>query len=167
MIRHFTVTGFVVEGDATLLHYHPSLGIWLPPGGHIEPDEDPVQAVLREVLEETGLTCEVVPTAPQWSYANVAHLQPPLSMLVADVPESASGPAHQHIDMQFVVTPVAGAARAATDIDHGFIRVTESQLRAREPLAAAACGVEVPPPDDVCELGAWAIAHVREVAAKR
>ena len=47
MIRHFTATGFVINGDATLLHWHHRVQAWLPPGGHIEPNEDPVQAVLN------------------------------------------------------------------------------------------------------------------------
>jgi hypothetical protein len=34
MERRFTVTGFVVEGDRTLLHWHRKLQMWLPPGGH-------------------------------------------------------------------------------------------------------------------------------------
>ena len=38
-------------------------GPGLPPGGHIEENEDPVQAALREVCEETGLRAAVVPTS--------------------------------------------------------------------------------------------------------
>ena len=62
MRRHFTATGFVVQGSRTLLHWHKRLQQWMPPGGHIEPDEDPVQAVLREIQEETGATAEVIPS---------------------------------------------------------------------------------------------------------
>ncbi len=58
MRRHYTATGFVVQGDRTLLHWHKRLQQWMPPGGHIEPDEDPVQAVLREIREETELADE-------------------------------------------------------------------------------------------------------------
>ena len=61
MERHFTVTGFVVDGDRTMLHWHKKLQIWLPPGGHIDANEDPIQAVLREVREETGIVAEIVP----------------------------------------------------------------------------------------------------------
>ena len=61
--RHFTATGFVINGDATLPALaSPSPRRGLPPGGHVEPDEDPVQAVLREVKEETGFDVELVPT---------------------------------------------------------------------------------------------------------
>ena len=48
-VRHFTVTGFVVYMDSLLLHWHRKVKMWLPPGGHIEPNEDPVEAALREM----------------------------------------------------------------------------------------------------------------------
>ena len=50
LVRHFTSTGFVIQDGATLLHWHAKVKAWLPPGGHIMNNEDPVQAVLREVL---------------------------------------------------------------------------------------------------------------------
>src|SRR5207249_7074101 len=53
--REFTVAVFVVHAGRVLLLSHPKLGRWLPPGGHIEPDELPDEAAIREVLEETGV----------------------------------------------------------------------------------------------------------------
>ena len=52
--RHFTSTGYIVSKGRVLLHWHPKIKAFLPPGGHVEINEDPVQAVLREVKEETG-----------------------------------------------------------------------------------------------------------------
>src|SRR5689334_16125727 len=37
----------------------PGMGLWSVPGGRVEPGESDPEAVIREVLEETGLT--VVP----------------------------------------------------------------------------------------------------------
>ncbi len=51
----FTASVYIVREGKVLLHKHKKLGIWLPPGGHIEPEEDPNQAALREAKEESGL----------------------------------------------------------------------------------------------------------------
>jgi ADP-ribose pyrophosphatase YjhB (NUDIX family) len=41
----------------------PSMGLWSLPGGRVEPGETDVDAVRREVAEETGLDVEVGPLA--------------------------------------------------------------------------------------------------------
>ena len=56
----FTVEVFVVYKDKVLLRVHDKFKIWLSVGGHVELDEDPVQAGLREVKEEVGLDVEIV-----------------------------------------------------------------------------------------------------------
>lgn len=51
------VSYFALVDDAgrkVLLVDHRTSGLWLPSGGHVEPDEDPVTTVEREVLEELG-----------------------------------------------------------------------------------------------------------------
>src|SRR4028119_1540524 len=57
--RHFAVAVFVVQDGKVLLHWHRKLGMWLPPGGHIEPDELPDEAAARAGLEETGVEVEL------------------------------------------------------------------------------------------------------------
>jgi 8-oxo-dGTP pyrophosphatase MutT (NUDIX family) len=157
MRRHFTVSGFIVEGDATLLHWHKKLQIWLPPGGHIDPDEDPVQAVLREALEETGIACEVIPHQEDHAFSNLQQLPSPLSIIVANVGASAKEAAHQHIDMSYALRPLAGVPRMAAEADYGFVRVTAEQLRRDERLPVALCGVDMPVAEDVRVLGLRAI----------
>lgn len=46
--------------DSILLVHHKKSGLWLPPGGHIEKDELPHQAAVRECQEETGVLAEIV-----------------------------------------------------------------------------------------------------------
>lgn len=60
VLRHFAVAVFVVHERRVLLHYHRKLGKWLPPGGHIEANELPDDAAVREVLEETGIRARLV-----------------------------------------------------------------------------------------------------------
>ena len=38
-----------------LLVDHRTAGLWLPTGGHVEPDEDPATTVTREAREELGI----------------------------------------------------------------------------------------------------------------
>jgi 8-oxo-dGTP pyrophosphatase MutT (NUDIX family) len=143
MERHFTVTGFVIDGDRTLLHWHRKTQMWLPPGGHIDPDEDPVQAVLREVAEECGIAAEVVSHIAAMRFGVPQQIAPPYAILVEDIPE---GP-HQHIDMIYFVRAVAGTVRAAGSDD--FVWVTAQQLRDNEPLDVGDCGSAVCVPEDV------------------
>ena len=161
MERHFTVTGFVVDGERTLLHWHKKLQIWLPPGGHIDANEDPVQAVLREVREETGIVGEIVPGGRAYAFSNVQSLPTPISIIVADVQHGGEAP-HQHIDFSYVVRAVADAPREEPEEDHGFVWVSADELRRDDPLPVAACGVDMPVPEDVREVGLAAI----ELAAR-
>jgi len=61
----FTVEVFVVYMGKVLLRKHDKYKFWLSIGGHIELDEDPNQAAVREVKEEVGLDVRL--------YDNVKH----------------------------------------------------------------------------------------------
>ena len=107
--RHFTATGYVVSGDALLLHWHAKVQAWLPPGGHVEPNEDPVQAVLREVIEETGIAAEVVAASPVLDIAWQAQLVPPAAILVEEIHDPVGGD-HEHIDLIYFCRPTGAIA---------------------------------------------------------
>jgi len=47
-----------------LLVEHRLAGLWLPPGGHVEPSEHPVATVLREATEELRLAAELLHPQP-------------------------------------------------------------------------------------------------------
>ena len=57
MRRHFCASVFVInpENKKILLIMHKKNHKWTQPGGHIDDDETPEEAALREVYEETGL----------------------------------------------------------------------------------------------------------------
>lgn len=59
-IKHFTASALIIDNDRVLLVYHKKLDVWLYPGGHIEENENPDEALLREVEEETGLEVEII-----------------------------------------------------------------------------------------------------------
>ena len=142
--RHFTATGFVVQDGATLLHWHAKVRAWLPPGGHIMPNEDPVQAVLREVEEETGIRVEVVPVRSiAWDVDYPKPIEPPFSIMIEDIDDPADG-FHQHIDFIYVCRPTAPVDATPS----GWRWVTREDLAAGIPLERDGT-VGVPPPDDV------------------
>ena len=101
---HFTASAFVIHpnGDRVLLVHHGKIGIWVQPGGHVDPgDANLIEAAAREVAEETG----------------VADLTPIRGGIIdIDVhvfPEGSGQPRHLHYDVRFGF--VAGSdALAAT-----------------------------------------------------
>jgi 8-oxo-dGTP pyrophosphatase MutT (NUDIX family) len=44
-----------------LLVEHVNAGLWLPPGGHVEVDEDPYDTAVREIEEELGIIAKIFP----------------------------------------------------------------------------------------------------------
>lgn len=125
--RHHTATAYVVARGRTLLLWHPRLRMWLPPGGHCEPNEDPVEAVQREALEESGAEVEVIPPPGLIECAGPRVLPPPAVILIEDI-HRPDQPYHQHIDHVYFTR-----ARHAVDFDapipHGIHRwVTRETL---------------------------------------
>ena len=152
--RHFTATAFVVCGDSVALHWHQKVKAWLPPGGHIEPNEDPVQAVLRETMEETGIEAEVVPTSVILNLAYPEQVQPPYTIMVEDIHDPVDG-FHNHIDMIYFCRPVT----ASNPLAEGWQWVSRASLVGLRPLTNGVLPPE-PPPEDVRLLGIHAIDHV-------
>ncbi|HEU4583180.1 MAG TPA: NUDIX domain-containing protein [Polyangiaceae bacterium] len=52
--KHLVSYFVVVDADQVLLVDHRNAQLWLPSGGHVEPDEHPRSTVLREIQEELG-----------------------------------------------------------------------------------------------------------------
>ena len=117
--KHFVATGYVVRGGKTLLLFHKKLQMWLPPGGHIDEGEVPDQAVLREILEETGLTAEICSPkrAPDPKDGRVWYLHAPNHVQLEDIPKGHP----QHIDLIYFCRVKDGAAVLAPS-EHDELR---------------------------------------------
>jgi len=57
MTGHLTASGLLLhpDGKSVFLIYHNFLKLWLQPGGHLDPEENPGTGALREFVEETGI----------------------------------------------------------------------------------------------------------------
>ena len=110
--RHFTATVYAVNDGAVALHHHPKLGIRIPPGGHVDRDELPHAAALRETREELGLDVDLVAPQEGIESETVRSIPQPQHFLLEDINVDADGEVgHQHVDFIFY-----GAAQSR-DID--------------------------------------------------
>jgi 8-oxo-dGTP pyrophosphatase MutT (NUDIX family) len=140
--RDFTATTFVVHEGRTLLLLHRKLGKWFPPGGHIDPNELPDQAAIREVREESGL--DVVLLARGSELGPVRVLPHPYCILLEDI-----GPGHQHIDLIYFASVSGGSLAHAEREAHAARWFSWDDLEAPE-IA-----------EDIRELGRRAIESYR------
>jgi ADP-ribose pyrophosphatase YjhB (NUDIX family) len=117
-MRHdFVATGFVFtpQRDKVLLIFHNKLQKWLPPGGHLKPNELPHRCALREVKEETGIEARLIPYGEQFEIEEEveSQLPTPFVMLHEFIPASAHDEAHMHIDFIFLMELVQESAELA------------------------------------------------------
>lgn len=117
MKRHFTASAFVIDSKKrVLLLWHKRLQRWMPPGGHVDPDETPEDAARRECKEETGLDVEIIGDEREDFFADDPRegrmLVQPISMLLEEIPAfegndyKPAEPPHQHMDFTFLARPL-------------------------------------------------------------
>lgn len=129
----FTVAIFVVSQDKVLLIHHRGLNKWLPLGGHIELDEDPEAAALREAREESGLEVELMGERPPTTGLGTRALIAPRFLDIHRITDT-----HQHIGMIYWARPKQGTVTLAT-LEHHEIRWCSRQELERlyPPMAEA------------------------------
>ncbi len=91
----------IEDGRLLLAHYVPPKGEanWTLPGGRVEHAEDPFDAVIREVAEETG--CDAV----------VERLLGVDSRVIPAAERLAGGPEHQNVGVFYQVRITGGQLR--------------------------------------------------------
>ncbi len=111
LTRDFTATTFVVWQSGVLLHKHKKLGRWFPPGGHVEPNELPDEAAVREVLEETGVRVAL------FGERALPVLEPRQLIRPRGVQLETIAPGHEHIDFIYFAKPTPGYDGKLLDAD--------------------------------------------------
>ena len=96
----FTVAIFIVHDAKILLIHHRKLDKWLPLGGHIELDEDPEQAALREAKEESGLDVELLGERAPTTEPGTRALITPRFLDIHRISDT-----HEHIGMIYWARP--------------------------------------------------------------
>jgi 8-oxo-dGTP pyrophosphatase MutT (NUDIX family) len=98
----WTAGVYIVHNNKVLIRLHDKYNIWIHVGGHVELDEDPVTAAVRECKEEVGLDVTIYdagPIPPGLREGN-KHLPSPAHMYIHYV----GGTEHQHIDLLYYAT---------------------------------------------------------------
>lgn len=83
-----------------LLHKHPHHQIWIGVGGHMEGDENPPEAAVREAREETGLDIEIIHLKEYKlrKTKEVSEVAVPFTILQEYIRSYKGKKAHYHID---------------------------------------------------------------------
>lgn len=103
--KHFTASALIITREnKVVLVNHRKLGVWLYPGGHVNPGETPDETAVRETKEETGLRVEIISGKDQSladPKADVSVLHHPYAILCEKIP-GKKGKYHYHIDMVYL-----------------------------------------------------------------
>lgn len=100
----YCADAYIVYQSKVLLRFHEKYKIWLVPGGHVELNETPEEAAVREAKEEVGLDIELwVGSTPQYSSPHYRELIPPAFMNVHKINDD-----HRHFSLAYF-------GRASTD----------------------------------------------------
>ena len=129
----FTVAIFIVQDEKILLIHHRKLDKWLPLGRHIELDEDPKQAALREAKEESSLDVVLLGDRPPTTGPGTRALIAPRFLDIHRISDT-----HEHIGMIYWARPVSGKTTLATAEHHDIRWCSEGDLDKLQPAMSEA-----------------------------
>ncbi|BCM92133.1 hypothetical protein IAD21_04012 [Abditibacteriota bacterium] len=124
----FTVSLFIVHKQKVLLVHHRALQKWLPIGGHIELDEDPEQAALREAREESGLEVELLGDRPPVTEDGTRALIAPRFLDIHRISDT-----HEHIGMIYLARVIKGDLTLSEREHHAIQWCSRAELDNLQP----------------------------------
>jgi 8-oxo-dGTP pyrophosphatase MutT (NUDIX family) len=115
----FTVAAYIVNNGKVALVNHIQLKRWMPVGGHIELDEDPEEALFREIKEETGIDkseLTVLSSKPEIVSAETKFLFTPSFLDIHKITDT-----HRHVGITYLLKSKTDKLVLAAD-EHNGIR---------------------------------------------
>ena len=107
-IREFVSTVYLVKNGKVLLNFHQNIKKFIPLGGHIEKDELPCEAAIREAKEESGFDIELI----HINYLKNKNLTQNFDIQL-DIIKSM----HHHINLSYIGKIIGGEQLEKSDRD--------------------------------------------------
>ena len=109
-MKHFTASAYIFHEKKVLLIHHKKVRKWFGPGGHVDENELPHEAAIREAREETGLEIELMHDESVWitPQFNGKSVPRPAFMLLEKIPPYKEQKEHFHIDCVYRARPFGG-----------------------------------------------------------
>ncbi|MHB1830091.1 MAG: NUDIX hydrolase [Candidatus Micrarchaeaceae archaeon] len=118
----------VIRRGRILLIHHKKLKKWMYPGGHVDANETPLEAVARETKEETGYGVRIVGAMPLGlkGYPPAKELALPFAIMYEDVRYKTGR--HMHFDMMYFGLAEGKQGRLAKGESQMLKWVSESEV---------------------------------------
>lgn len=117
----FVVNAYIVFENKVLLVLHKKLKTWLPIGGHIELNEDPEEALYKEIAEECGLRVKILAKRPPLKDHGTKALLAPRYLDIHKITSK-----HRHVALTYFATASSSKVKLAED-EHDNIRWFSSE----------------------------------------
>lgn len=119
---HITASAWILSADRTqaLLTHHAKLGRWLQLGGHCDGEADPFAVALREAREESGMQ--------EFREISGDALPVPLDIDIHRIPARGTEPAHDHLDLRYLLVAGPGQKIAISEESNDLRWVPRDQI---------------------------------------
>ena len=107
-VREFVSTVYVVKDGKVLLNFHQDIKKFIPLGGHVELNELPNEAAIREAKEESGLDVELI---------DLGKLKNRNLIQNFDIQLDIIKPNHHHINLSYIGRIIGGKQMEKSDRD--------------------------------------------------